>query len=348
MREKPLNGWKEIAGYLGVSVKTAQRWEKEKRLPVHRPGDHERGPKSAVFVYPSELSDWVRGRKQGLVREGATGWGLTTFKNIICSLETKLFPHSLYVLLWSLFYSSFFATAVVLEVAYELPRFEYLAFVGAPLSALGVFAVTVATFWWLDWLIRQETQYIQLAGSLALVGTAAVNVLIFSWLLPGRPVTLASFQTLAASTAYFKTTSYALFVGVTFMLPPYVLVRALENQIQRGKITEVSRLLSGDRSVPAPPGVIYFRPWMLGVTFILSGWTALAMMTHLLDNLILNQFTWLFQRILWFRMILFVLLSLATLWWFWTNLDNLKRQCDDAEETSRDKPTDWGESRALL
>ena len=132
------------------------------------------------------------------------------------------------------------------------------------------------------------------------------------------------------------------------MLPPYVLVRALENQIQRGKITEVSRLLSGDRSVPAPPGVIYFRPWMLGVTFILSGWTALAMMTHLLDNLILNQFTWLFQRILWFRMILFVLLSLATLWWFWTNLDNLKRQCDDAEETSRDKPTDWGESRALL
>lgn len=70
------------------------------------------------------------------------------------------------------------------------------------------------------------------------------------------------------------------------------------------------------------------------------------MMAHLLDNLIPNQVTWLFQRILWFRMILFVFLSLATLLWFWINFNDLKRRCDAAEESPEDKPRDWVESRA--
>lgn len=139
------------------------------------------------------------------------------------------------------------------------------------MGAAGILAATVATFWWLDALIRRETRYAQLVGSLCLAAAAMIDVLIFAWFLPGRPVTLANFQTLAASTAYFKTTSYALFVGVIFMLPPYALVRALENQIRQGKSAEVSRLLSGDRSAPGPLGAIYFRPWMLGVVFIFRG-----------------------------------------------------------------------------
>ena len=33
-----LNGWKEIAGFLGKGVRTVQRWERELGLPVHRLG----------------------------------------------------------------------------------------------------------------------------------------------------------------------------------------------------------------------------------------------------------------------------------------------------------------------
>jgi hypothetical protein len=33
-----LNGWKEIAAYLGRSVRTVQRWEKDFGLPVRRFG----------------------------------------------------------------------------------------------------------------------------------------------------------------------------------------------------------------------------------------------------------------------------------------------------------------------
>jgi phage terminase Nu1 subunit (DNA packaging protein) len=33
---RELNSWKEIAQYLSVNIRTAQKWERERGLPVHR------------------------------------------------------------------------------------------------------------------------------------------------------------------------------------------------------------------------------------------------------------------------------------------------------------------------
>lgn len=53
-----LNSWKEIADYLKRDVRTVIRWEKRKRLPVHRlPG----GERRAVFAHTGELEEWLRG-----------------------------------------------------------------------------------------------------------------------------------------------------------------------------------------------------------------------------------------------------------------------------------------------
>jgi len=50
-------GWKEIAAYLRASERTAQRWQRELGLPVHRAG----GSKGySVFAYTSELDEWLR------------------------------------------------------------------------------------------------------------------------------------------------------------------------------------------------------------------------------------------------------------------------------------------------
>lgn len=59
-----LDGWKDIADYLGKSVRTAQRWRQEFGLPVHRLGDRE---KEGVYAYKSELDEWRRtaGRRAG-------------------------------------------------------------------------------------------------------------------------------------------------------------------------------------------------------------------------------------------------------------------------------------------
>ena len=52
-----LDSWKEIAAYLNRSVRTVQRWEAERGLPVHRiPGrDH-----GSVTALKTEIDDWFR------------------------------------------------------------------------------------------------------------------------------------------------------------------------------------------------------------------------------------------------------------------------------------------------
>jgi hypothetical protein len=52
-----LSSWKEIASYLGKGVRTVQRWERELRLPVHRPAGARKG---VVVAFPGELSKWAR------------------------------------------------------------------------------------------------------------------------------------------------------------------------------------------------------------------------------------------------------------------------------------------------
>jgi hypothetical protein len=52
-----LSSWKEIARYLGKSVRTVQRWELTFGLPVRRTGFG--GPESSVFAVPTEIDGWI-------------------------------------------------------------------------------------------------------------------------------------------------------------------------------------------------------------------------------------------------------------------------------------------------
>ena len=55
--EDILWGWGEIAKYLGLHPRTAQRYEETRGLPVQRrPGG---GPKAPVFARKSELDHWL-------------------------------------------------------------------------------------------------------------------------------------------------------------------------------------------------------------------------------------------------------------------------------------------------
>jgi tetratricopeptide (TPR) repeat protein len=50
-----IESWKEIAAFFGRDERTVKRWEKSRRLPVHRlPGE-----KGGVFAYKLELTTWL-------------------------------------------------------------------------------------------------------------------------------------------------------------------------------------------------------------------------------------------------------------------------------------------------
>jgi len=74
LREKKmlLNGWKEIANYVGRSVRTVQRWEIY-GLPARRPAGHIRG---AVIAVPRELDEWISTRALRPLSRG--GWPIVS------------------------------------------------------------------------------------------------------------------------------------------------------------------------------------------------------------------------------------------------------------------------------
>lgn len=77
MEPDKFSSWKEIAAYLGVDVKTAQRWEKVRGMPVRRiPG----GVRGSVYVNRAEIEEWLN-RADGRVperaeaaRDSKSGW----------------------------------------------------------------------------------------------------------------------------------------------------------------------------------------------------------------------------------------------------------------------------------
>jgi DNA-binding beta-propeller fold protein YncE len=58
-----LNSWKEVAAFLGRTVRTVQRWEKEDGLPLRRGGPGRRG---AVTASKQEISEWWERRRDTL------------------------------------------------------------------------------------------------------------------------------------------------------------------------------------------------------------------------------------------------------------------------------------------
>src|SRR5690242_13741321 len=53
-----LSSWKEIAAYLGRGVRTAQRYEKQFKLPVRRAAAADHG--SSVMAFCDEIDGWLR------------------------------------------------------------------------------------------------------------------------------------------------------------------------------------------------------------------------------------------------------------------------------------------------
>jgi tetratricopeptide (TPR) repeat protein len=64
-QQNRLDTWKSIAGHLGRSCRTVQRWHFEYGLPVRHLG----GDSGSVFAYADELDDWMRNRGRAVINE---------------------------------------------------------------------------------------------------------------------------------------------------------------------------------------------------------------------------------------------------------------------------------------
>ena len=65
---KVLHSWKEIATYMSVGVRTAQRYEALYGMPLHRPAGKDR---SAVLALSDELDGWLNNTPERISTEAA-------------------------------------------------------------------------------------------------------------------------------------------------------------------------------------------------------------------------------------------------------------------------------------
>ena len=86
--ERRLTSWKEIAAHLGVSVRTAQRWEAAEGLPVRR---HQHSSLSSVYADPDELTGWWESRPAG----GPTSIAVLPFANLDRDEDTEILSDGL-------------------------------------------------------------------------------------------------------------------------------------------------------------------------------------------------------------------------------------------------------------
>lgn len=76
-----LGSWKEIAAYLGKSVRTVQRWERNLGMPIRRPAAHNQG---IVIAIPTDLDEWIqRQTPSAKGRNGRNGNGSARLTDLI-------------------------------------------------------------------------------------------------------------------------------------------------------------------------------------------------------------------------------------------------------------------------
>ena len=79
-QEPRLNTWKEIAEYLGVSLRTAENYEQQKGLPVHRMGSD----RSRVWAYRAELDAW-KSQKAGQAAAPESRRGILVWRGLLAA-----------------------------------------------------------------------------------------------------------------------------------------------------------------------------------------------------------------------------------------------------------------------
>jgi DNA-binding winged helix-turn-helix (wHTH) protein len=244
------------------------------------------------------------------------------------SSESKInHRHFGHICVASLLYAALYVTSLFLEVAYEFDRFSGMAWRVAPLvfawmtvsSVAGLTAGRALTS-------RGRAHGLPTSVAIFLI-SAALLLLVLTYLLPASPITQSTLQSYPAQAAYLKDTAYFLVVAFGFLILPLHFIVTIERGIQVGDCDHVLRLLTGDKMGVSPTGTIYPRFWALVSVLVVLGAFSLVMTSRLLDHLKPSPFMNLFTQLVYLRGILYFGLGIECLVWYYRALEGAKQQC---------------------
>lgn len=299
--------WQQIAGYLQVSVRTAQYWEREKGLPVRRTSRTSR-----VVAYQGELDRW---REVGLEqpRQLTTG----TQHGVLQSLPPS---SSLTVSLLSgcALYAAAHAAGLMAEVSYSFDRYGATALWAAGLIFLWMLGTSVLA-------VRLCLNRPGVAAPVAVLLAAATGLYIgICFYLPSHPLTQQTTQAQPANAAYLKGILYILPIAILFQLIPVQLISSMRRQMALGHSETVRALFSGDKLWTAPNKAIYLPLRALWSILLLAVALAIPMTAALFTSLKPSLYQGMFIQWMQVRNVLFFSFALYCLIWYYRALNELK------------------------
>jgi hypothetical protein len=290
-----LRTWKEIARHLGVSVRTAQNWERERRLPVRRIA----GEKPQVRALADELDIWLTRLEQppsvATVPPPARRDD-TEAPSIIPSDQPSLPIGHLGVC--CAVYSALFVLDLFLEISYQFDRLGGWAVIAAPFVAIWIGGSSALSLWasWRRISSGRSGGFALLFATFVAAAILVFGALTLTSVLPSTPVTVLRFPSQPAGIAYLKNVIFYFRPLITsVLLVPFYFVACLHRRHRDSGYQAVLAIL--DRKTPSWRAVdaLYIPARWLALGMFLVGFASVILTQNLLRNLIPSPYSNLFM-----------------------------------------------------
>jgi hypothetical protein len=240
-------------------------------------------------------------------------------------LERRFSGHWRFVLAAGAVAASLFAVPVLVELAYEWERYQFVALLAAPAVFTAMFATMVFAMAVDVRRAREGRGGLGRALVVLASATALLCLALWPWF-ENAPVVRASFQTYPLHLSYMKAMIHAWAVVPVFVFWPLHAVVALQRELAEGRHRGVAALLGGRATALPPRGLRYPRVWALAAYLVVVFVYHWAGTSHLFDNLTPNRHASLFMALVILRNGLLLGLPLMCMWWYAGCLDELRRE----------------------
>jgi hypothetical protein len=317
-----LQTWKEIAEHLGVSVRTAQLWEKERGLPVRRM----EGVRPQVRALTQDLEVWWLSQQ----RPGQTIQPI----DVANSLRVE-WDEIWHLASCCLLYASLYGLDFFLEVAFQFDKFRHQALVAGPLLVAWI-GLTAGLGLRLG---SRMTMNGVKGGFAALFGTFVVSAVIafgaVTRVLPAEPITILRTLPQTAQAAFLKNVALYFLPLVTLAwLIPFHCVIYLRRQVPLGKTGNVQTLLDSRHATAQPAGAIYIRAGWLWISLFVVGLVSIFATQDLLSKLVPGRFANLFMLLAVAKTTVYLSLGVACVTWYSKALGSIRRVCAEGAANS--------------
>jgi len=263
-------------------------------------------------------------------------------------IEAIFAGHTLHAIIVGALYALMSAATVFMEFAYAFDQYKTLAWSLGPAVFVWTFATMLVALT-VDTKLTRAGRSSGMAASVAALALGAVlHYFAVRSFFPIVPITQASFGTWPAQAAYLKGIVYCTAFAVFFVAPTFHFVVTMQREIKAGAYRAGLELLTRGKTAVAPRGAPYVPLWLFCAVLAGGAVASVFSSAHLLEALKATAYSNLFVQAVQIRWLLFLTLGAEGCWWYYSSVQELKRECVTLARLNVPKPsTDVDRDRRL-